>query len=320
MDIITLTSKEKSNKKRIEKRSYFAIMLSILGCVLLMISQVVLSFLFAPVFNADIDRTTEIIFEMIIYVSSFVVAFGFIGCLFKTFFKNNSPYVAKRYLPQNPVLYIIGTIGICYLCNLIVQTLFQNFVKDYSVDPNIAIDTPLSIILYYVYIALLPAIFEELAFRHVILTNLLPYGKWGAIICSSLLFGIVHIDPPRIIFATVFGIMLAICREHTGSLIVPMIIHFINNAISVTVSIAGQTTVGTVIFGNLIYSFMIVGIVAVFFYFKNGLNSKKISLIAPISHGYKLSATQYISKLLLNVGMIPLAFVYCFFFYLYFLA
>lgn len=217
------------------------------------------------------------------------------------------------------MLYIIGTIGICYICNLTVQLLFRNFINDYSIETTVPYDTPLSIVLYYVYIALLPAIFEELAFRHVILTNLLPYGKWGAIICSSLLFGIVHIDPPRVIFATIFGLLLAICREYTGSLIVPMIIHFINNAISVTLSIVPPDSPIGVMFLLSIYLFMIVGIVAIIYYLRKGLNRKKLTLIKPNAVGYKLTFSKYLIRFIFNIGLIPLGVVYLFFFYLYFL-
>ncbi len=311
---------ERNNKKRIGKKAYFAIMLSMFACVLLMVLQVLISILCVPLVNTVTDKSIGIIVDMIIYVLSFVLSFGFIGILFKLFYKTKSPYASKRYLPQKPILYIMGTIGIGYACSLVTQLLFRNFFEKFSMQQSLPIDTPLSIFLYYIYIALLPAIFEELAFRHVILTNLLPFGKWGAIICSSVLFGIVHIDPPRVIFATVFGVLLAVCREYTGSLVVPMIIHFLNNAISVTLTVAPQDSIVLIAFALSVYVFMIAGIIAMVYYPIKGLNSKKLSLIKSSHFGYKISFPKYLLRFVFNFGIIPLGLMYYFFFYINYLA
>ena len=320
MYISNFKTEDRNIKKRVGRRAYFAILIAMSACAMLMLTQFLLSNIFAPIFKSGIDKSTSIIFEMIIYVASFVFSFVVAHIIFKTFFKNESPYQAKRYLPQNPILYIFGSIGVGYVCNLFVQLLFNNFSETYSVEIAMPVDTPLSIFLYYISIALLPAIFEEYAFRHVLLTNLLPFGKWGAIICSSILFGIVHIDPPRVIFATIFGLCLAVCREYTGSLIVPMIIHFINNAISVTITIA---PIGSSIHTNValsIYVFMFCGIAMLIYYPRKGLNNKKISLIKSKNYGYRLSFPKFFLKFLFNFGLIPLGLVYYLFFYLYFLA
>ena len=81
--------------------------------------------------------------------------------------------------------------------------------------------------------AVVPAICEELAFRGIILTNLDPYGKGTAILGSALLFGLMHMNPAQFLYTTVMGIMLGLVYVKTKSIWLCMVIHFVNNGLSV---------------------------------------------------------------------------------------
>jgi membrane protease YdiL (CAAX protease family) len=92
-------------------------------------------------------------------------------------------------------------------------------------------------------IALAPAVCEELLFRGIVLPSLLrPLGPAAAVILSSLLFGVIHLDTTgsgvslyRVPFAIVVGVGLGALRVRTGSLVSPILAHALLNAITFAV-------------------------------------------------------------------------------------
>ena len=84
--------------------------------------------------------------------------------------------------------------------------------------------------------AVSPAICEEVLFRGAILTGLRTrLGVWPAVVAVGLLFGIFHIYVYRIPVTAVFGMVLTYMALRTGSILAPMLIHFLNNAFAVLV-------------------------------------------------------------------------------------
>jgi membrane protease YdiL (CAAX protease family) len=80
--------------------------------------------------------------------------------------------------------------------------------------------------------AVVPAICEELVFRGVLCREFERYSPLSAILISSIFFALLHFDValfPVYLFA---GILLSLSMYATGSVIVPMIIHFFYNAIA----------------------------------------------------------------------------------------
>ena len=74
-------------------------------------------------------------------------------------------------------------------------------------------------------------IVEELLFRGFILGRLgAKYGFGRAIIISSLIFGLLHVD---VLGAFLFGVVVSLVRLKYDSLIAPTLIHISNNAIAV---------------------------------------------------------------------------------------
>ena len=164
--------------------------------------------------------------------------------------------------------------------------------------------------------AVLPAILEEYAFRHVIFSFLLPYGKWGAVICSALLFGISHIEPHKIITATVFGVFLAVFRAHTGSLVFPIIIHFINNLISVLTLLFPENIALNSSLNVIMYLFITSAFILLFYILFIGISKKHIPLSLRQHIGYSLPLHKFIFKFVFNVGFIPFLIIYSFYIYL----
>jgi sodium transport system permease protein len=78
----------------------------------------------------------------------------------------------------------------------------------------------------------LPALGEELLFRGFIFTGITyNLGKTSALIFSSLLFGLMHFLLPYVILMTLFGLILGLLLILTNSIIVPILVHFLYNAL-----------------------------------------------------------------------------------------
>jgi len=86
-------------------------------------------------------------------------------------------------------------------------------------------------------LAVVPAFFEELLFRGVLLPGLARrYGNASAVILSSVLFGVLHLTSAAVIYATLGGLLFAYLRLRTGSLWVPIAAHFGVNGVPLVLS------------------------------------------------------------------------------------
>ena len=83
-------------------------------------------------------------------------------------------------------------------------------------------------------IAVTPAICEELAFRGFVLSGLRRMGhKWGAIVLTSVFFGLAHGLLQQSLSACAVGIVLGYIVVKTGSLWPGVLFHFTHNSLSV---------------------------------------------------------------------------------------
>jgi membrane protease YdiL (CAAX protease family) len=81
---------------------------------------------------------------------------------------------------------------------------------------------------------------EELLFRGVVQGRLREsWGVWPAILAATVLFGLSHVSvsggaagiAAYILTATVLGVLLGYLYERTGTIVVPAVIHGVNNAV-----------------------------------------------------------------------------------------
>ena len=84
-----------------------------------------------------------------------------------------------------------------------------------------------------IFVAVLPAVMEEFAFRKVIFGLMRKHGFWPAAVLSSVVFGLMHQNILQGIFAAGMGIIFCYVYEKTGRIWVTMLLHFANNAMSV---------------------------------------------------------------------------------------
>ena len=84
------------------------------------------------------------------------------------------------------------------------------------------------------FVFMLGPILEELLFRGAVTKVLLKkYNPLTAILISGLIFGIFHMNPAQVVGATLIGFILAWIYYKTHSLIPCILIHIMNNSLSV---------------------------------------------------------------------------------------
>ena len=82
--------------------------------------------------------------------------------------------------------------------------------------------------------ALTPAICEEILFRGLIQKNLsLSTNNVKGFIVTGIIFGLYHLNPFLAVPLVALGIYFSFLRFRSGSILVPMAAHFINNGLSV---------------------------------------------------------------------------------------
>lgn len=127
----------------------------------------------------------------------------------------------------------------------IVFLIVASFIGIYSTDiiseiadlPNL-IEAQLgdmsSTVLGVLAIAILGPLAEEVTFRGAIQNHLHKSGDGPlkAILITSILFGLMHMNPAQIPFAMIVGAILGVFYYKTNSLVLPCVIHMINNGMS----------------------------------------------------------------------------------------
>ena len=91
--------------------------------------------------------------------------------------------------------------------------------------------------LHLLLVALTPAIFEEVFFRGFVQRRAERWmGVSGGILFTGILFGIFHLRLTQVLPLMVLGCFLAYIGWRTGSIFLPMILHFLNNGLTLAVS------------------------------------------------------------------------------------
>ena len=100
-----------------------------------------------------------------------------------------------------------------------------------SITPAYPALSPLTIVTS----AIAPALAEELLFRFLVLSMLLPYGKRRAVLLNALLFALFHQSLYQMPYALAAGAVLAAAALYSDSLALPVLLHFANNLLSLLI-------------------------------------------------------------------------------------
>lgn len=131
------------------------------------------------------------------------------------------------------MLAALGIIEIAAYVNYYAVNLFSDY-SDFSAEYmwSTTLDEPYQMIIYMVYVAVIPAVVEELLFRGTVCKSLRTYGDRSAILISAVLFSLMHANAEQAIYTFVAGLLLAWIYVRTENIAFPIVLHFINNGIS----------------------------------------------------------------------------------------
>ncbi len=161
----------------------------------------------------------------------------------------NKPADKRRIMdfdfPKSGTLYVLAVAAGLMFCLLgskltsVLSVIFtfsgvEFFAGNEGVEISSTIPAVIALVINY---AILPAMFEEFAFRNVLLQPLRKFGDWYAIVATSFCFAILHGNMVQIPFSFIAGIALGYFRVRTGSIWTSITIHFLNNLISVIFSL-----------------------------------------------------------------------------------
>ena len=90
---------------------------------------------------------------------------------------------------------------------------------------------------FFLVVAVLAPVVEELTYRGLGFTLLAPYGTWVAILGTGLLFGLAHGLVAGLPVLTIFGIVVAWLRSRTGSVYPSMLLHGVFNGTALLLSV-----------------------------------------------------------------------------------
>lgn len=82
-------------------------------------------------------------------------------------------------------------------------------------------------------VGIIGPITEEIVFRHGFITSLEKINPLFAIIFSSVLFGLMHINPVQVVYAGILGLLFGILYQKTKKLSIPILLHIGINSSSV---------------------------------------------------------------------------------------
>lgn len=126
-------------------------------------------------------------------------------------------------------------LGAFILANLAAELLLELFPQNEEVVSQLAkILRGDTLWITLLIVALLPAVCEELLFRGLIFSSLQGSVKTSlAIFLTGFMFALYHMDFIRLAPTLILGILFTLALYRTGSILIPITMHFINNSTGV---------------------------------------------------------------------------------------
>ena len=158
--------------------------------------------------------------------------------------------------------------AIVFFLNVYVSNFFNTLIGFFGYKHQAASSggsaTWLSFVLDLACTAVLPAICEETLNRGIMLNGSSMLGMKKSVLLTGLLFGLLHMNIEQFFYATLIGFLLGYLCWGCGSIFPCMVVHFMNNALSVFFSFAAKRdwAIGNIFtkFGNFIAQNSILGL------------------------------------------------------------
>jgi membrane protease YdiL (CAAX protease family) len=176
----------------------------------------------------------------IVLITDIAVLAVFIPMWLKT--RRYRPTAVKNAAPARPIaLTALLVPGISLVLSIIIGLLGMNEISE-NFQQVMEMITGTSFVLQVVAVAIIGPIAEELIFRGVILNRALSWmPRWSAVVLSSALFGVIHMNIPQGVFAFCIGMICGWSYVRFRSLWVPIAAHISINLTSTVINRMSQS-------------------------------------------------------------------------------
>lgn len=255
-----------------------------------------LSFLFVALERNGVrieDEYAEMCLQLVLMAAGIALVAGIMSLSARTNAVNGGGFLVRKGCGTEILMAFVLVFGLCSLLMPLAESFADNceFIRFRgrlpAAAPQVQAESeelsyyPLLLILL---LPVLPAIFEELLFRGVILRGLLQFGKVPAAVLSALMFALAHGSYEQFIYQFIVGLVIGFLFLETKNIFVAMAAHFANNffaswVLGINLMAAGEgpnSAVYQAVVRVMFYLLGAVCIVAAFVYFgKRMLHMRK---------------------------------------------
>lgn len=161
------------------------------------------------------------------------------SCLIPTIMMENTlgihPKMFKKVKPAKAVNLVFLSYFIILIINIVngvIHALLKNVGLNFKPRIIQLPENKFILILYFVFICIMPAILEEIFLRGYVFNAFRQWGQTFAIVVSSLCFALMHSSLDNVLVYFVCGVLLAVVYIITDSIFTCMLLHFVNNTVS----------------------------------------------------------------------------------------
>ena len=207
----------------------------ILGIVLLLGSLI--STLLSGVTESIPDYKASVSYMIIpISIAIVVGAYLIVGNR-KVDFLGDRQSIRPLSLALSPVVGV-GLLAMLMLFNYLAVYIAEAVGYEMSVTTPV-LDTPWQWVLAIFAVCVLPAVAEVVLFRGILLDSAKSFGTVIAIGYSALSFALFHFNPAQFVYPLLYGAGLSIIAYRTGTIVYGMIMHFVNNLLTLILTRSG---------------------------------------------------------------------------------
>lgn len=245
---------EQENRRRLALRTQKQELRRFGNCIgLAILAYFLLQLLFSsllPVFHLYDTYQSSPVFQscfnlLFVSIGSVALPFGIMALINRS--RYTGPVIPTQRVSAGQMgLWVSFGMLCCVAANFVVTfgviPLFKAF--GYGLKSN-GTDDPNSIfacVIALIGTAIVPAICEEFAMRCCCVQLLRKYGKGFAVLSISIVFGLLHGNVIQFVFAFLVGLVLGYLTVKTDSVIPAMLVHALNNGMSVIASIVGYAS------------------------------------------------------------------------------
>ena len=238
------------------------------GILLMIIGMSVFLYLFEIIgdvlglYSVQNSEAIEQIFNCLYYVLGAFLPFFIMFNVLKRDWNVNELVPFQRVSFSKGLWIIVLGFGVCMVSNIpanVVAAFCEQIGLNGSLPESPSPQTLPGTVFYIIQIAVIPPLVEEFAFRGIALSRLRRFGDGFAVFATAFLFALFHGNVIQFVFTFLVGLYFGFAMVKTNNLLIPILLHAINNGVSVLLELMIRTYGET--FGNNLYLLIFAGAV-----------------------------------------------------------